>query len=108
LTGQSPLSISTSPLSIAPFDRREFEPSGKAERPNLPVLPHMNPVMHNCTTLLHTDAMGTANKAVRQSIEAEKRKQQEFFKLAEKFRNTADPKEAKRLGDKLGRMVFGG
>jgi len=40
-------------------------------------------------------------------IEAEKRKQQEFFKLAERFRSTADPKEAKRLGDQLGRMVFG-
>lgn len=40
-------------------------------------------------------------------IEAEKRKQQEFFELAERFRNTTDAKEATRLGDKLGRMVFG-
>lgn len=40
-------------------------------------------------------------------IEAEKRKQQEFFELAEQFRNAADPEEAKRLGDALGRMVFG-
>ena len=42
------------------------------------------------------------------SIEAEKRKQQEFFELAERFRTTSDPKEAKRLGDELVRMVFGG
>jgi hypothetical protein len=27
--------------------------------------------------------------------------------LAEHFRKATDPKEAKRLGDKLGRMVFG-
>jgi hypothetical protein len=90
--------------------------------------------------MVHTGAMSTANKTVRQSvslpakvatevrtlaktrklssnrmlveliengIEAEKRKQQEFFKLAEEFRNAEDPQEAKRLGDKLGRMVFG-
>jgi hypothetical protein len=44
---------------------------------------------------------------IENGIEAEKRKQQEFFELAEQFRNASDPKEAKRLGDKLGRMVFG-
>lgn len=45
---------------------------------------------------------------IENGIEAEKRKQQEFFELAEKFRETSDPEEAKKLGDKLGRMVFGG
>jgi hypothetical protein len=45
---------------------------------------------------------------IENGIEAEKRKQREFFELAELFRNTTDPDEAKRLGDKLGRMVFGG
>jgi hypothetical protein len=45
---------------------------------------------------------------IENGIEAEKRKQQEFFELAERFRNTTDPKEAQLLGDKLGRMVFGG
>jgi hypothetical protein len=40
-------------------------------------------------------------------IEAEKRKQQEFSALAERFRNATDPEEAKRLGDQLGRMVLG-
>lgn len=91
--------------------------------------------------MVHTGAMSTANKTVRQSvslpattaakvrslaktrklssnrmlveliengIEAEKRKQKEFFDLAERFRNSSDPEEAKRLGDELGRMVFGG
>ncbi len=44
---------------------------------------------------------------IENGIEAEKRKQQDFFELAERFRGATDPKEAKRLGDKLGRMIFG-
>jgi hypothetical protein len=45
---------------------------------------------------------------IEDGIEAQKRKQQEFFDLAERFRNATDPEEAKRLGDELGRMVFRG
>jgi hypothetical protein len=45
---------------------------------------------------------------IENGIEAEKRKQQEFFDLAERFRNESNPDAAKRLGDQLGRMVFGG
>jgi len=45
---------------------------------------------------------------IENGIETEKRKQQEFFDLAERFRNEKDPDAAKRLGDQLGRMVFGG
>jgi hypothetical protein len=44
---------------------------------------------------------------IENGIEAEKRKQQEFFSLAQQFRNADDPEDVKRLGDKLGRMVFG-
>jgi hypothetical protein len=44
---------------------------------------------------------------IENGIQAEKQKQQEFFDLAERFRNASDPKEAKRLGDQMGRMVFG-
>ncbi len=36
------------------------------------------------------------------------RKQQQFYELAERFRGATDPEEARRLGDELGRMVFGG
>ena len=93
------------------------------------------------TIVVHTGAMSSAKKAVRQSVslpanvaakvrslartrkvssnrvlvelienglDAEKRKQQEFFELAELFRNATDAREAKLLGDKLGRLVFGG
>ena len=40
-------------------------------------------------------------------IEARKQKEKAFFELAERFRNADDPKEAKQLGDQLGRLVFG-
>jgi hypothetical protein len=45
---------------------------------------------------------------IEEGMEAQKRKQQQFFDLAERFRSASDPEEAKRLGDELGRMVFGG
>jgi hypothetical protein len=50
----------------------------------------------------------TLVELIENGIEADKRKQQEFFELAERFRQADDPKEIKRLGDQLGRMVFGG
>jgi hypothetical protein len=45
---------------------------------------------------------------IENGIEAEKRKEQEFFDLAERFRNATDPQEVKRLGEQMGQMVFGG
>ena len=40
-------------------------------------------------------------------IDVEKQKQQEFFDLAESFRTATDREDVKRLGDQMGRMVFG-
>jgi len=40
-------------------------------------------------------------------IETSQQKEQAFYDLAERFRASDDPVEAKQLGDKLGRMVFG-
>ncbi len=45
---------------------------------------------------------------IENGIDADKRKQQQFFALSERFRNEQDPEAANRLGDELGRMVFGG
>ena len=44
---------------------------------------------------------------IENGIEADQRKQQEFFALDERFRNEKDAEAANRLGDELGRMVFG-
>jgi hypothetical protein len=43
---------------------------------------------------------------IENGIEAEKRRQKEFFDLAERFRSATEPEDVKRLGDQLGRMVF--
>jgi hypothetical protein len=45
---------------------------------------------------------------IESGMEAEKRKQQEFFDLAKRFRSATDPDEVRKLGDQMGRMVFGG
>jgi hypothetical protein len=44
---------------------------------------------------------------IENGMEAEKRKQREFFDLAERFRSATDPEDVKRLGEQMGRMVFG-
>jgi hypothetical protein len=44
---------------------------------------------------------------IENGMEAEKRRQQEFFDLAERFRRATDPEEVTRLGDQMGRIVFG-
>ncbi|MBN9664096.1 MAG: hypothetical protein J0H49_38210 [Acidobacteria bacterium] len=44
---------------------------------------------------------------IEDGLEVQKQKEREFFDLAERFRNATDPEEIKRLGDQLGRMVFG-
>ena len=72
--------------------------------------------MHKLRTIVvHTGDMKAPEKAVRESvslpigngIDAERKKQQEFFALADRFRNEEDPETASRLGDELGQMVFG-
>jgi hypothetical protein len=44
---------------------------------------------------------------IEDGIAAAKKREQEFFRLAEQFRSAQDPDEIKRLGDQMGRFVFG-
>ena len=62
--------------------------------------------------MVHTGGMSSAK--VRQSVTLPSRvatqvnsKQQEFLKLAEQFRNETEPQETERLGNDLGRIIFG-
>jgi hypothetical protein len=58
--------------------------------------------------------MAKRNKTAIQSanppsnIAAQNRKQREFFNLAERLRSATDTRQIKRLGDRMGRFVFGG
>ena len=42
-----------------------------------------------------------------QGIESQKKKEDAFFDLADRFRAATDPNEVEKLGDQLGKMVFG-
>lgn len=44
---------------------------------------------------------------IEQGIAAEKQKEKAFFQLAERFRASTDPDEVQKLGNELGRFVFG-
>ena len=44
---------------------------------------------------------------IEEGIEARKAKERVFFDMAERFRASQDPAETKRLGEELGRFVFG-
>ena len=44
---------------------------------------------------------------IEEGIQAQKEKEKAFFELANRFREANDPKEIERLGDQLGRFVFG-
>ena len=59
---------------------------------------------------MHTYVMRSAEKTPsrRQTEIGASKKQREFEKLFDRFRAATDSDEFKRLGDKLGRMIFGG
>jgi len=44
---------------------------------------------------------------IEEGIEARKAKEKAFFELAKRFRSSEDSAEVKRLGEELGRFVFG-
>jgi hypothetical protein len=44
---------------------------------------------------------------IEQGIEAARQKEKAFFQLAERFRAASEPEQVKRLGNELGRFVFG-
>jgi hypothetical protein len=50
---------------------------------------------------------GAAVELIEQGIESRKHREKAFFELAERFHAANDPEQVKRLGDALGRLVFG-
>ena len=54
-----------------------------------------------------TSASRMLVELVEEGIEVRKQKEEEFFNLAGRFRAATDPKDVERLGNEMGRMVFG-
>ena len=44
---------------------------------------------------------------IEEGIEARRQKEKAFFELAQRFRSSQDADEVQRLGEELGRFVFG-
>ena len=44
---------------------------------------------------------------VEEGLAAQKEKEKAFFALAERFRAADDPQEVRRLGNEMGRFIFG-
>ncbi|HTJ88050.1 MAG TPA: hypothetical protein VL349_12365 [Terriglobales bacterium] len=44
---------------------------------------------------------------IEEGISAAKEKEKQFFELAQRFRMAQEPEEISRLGDEMGRFVFG-
>ena len=44
---------------------------------------------------------------IEQGLEVRKEKEKAFFALAERFRAASDPEDVERLGNEMGRFIFG-
>jgi hypothetical protein len=82
--------------------------SAKAVRQSVSLPPATATKVRSMAKTRRVSANRMIVELIENGIEAEQRKQQEFFDLAERFRNATDAKDVKRLGDQLGRMVFDG
>jgi hypothetical protein len=51
--------------------------------------------------------MSSSGKAGKEGIETGGQTEKVFLELTERFRSATDPEEVERLGNEMGRMVFG-
>jgi predicted RNase H-like HicB family nuclease len=70
-------------------------------------LKNINEVVHMIVQEFIEDVKPLPEGPDEDMTEADKQKQREFFNLAERFRKATNPQDVKRLGDQLGRTVFG-
>jgi len=81
--------------------------TSKAVRQSVTLPPNVAAQVRNMARTRRLSANRMLVELIEGGIEAEKRRQREFFDLAERFRNATNPEDVKRLGDQMGRMVFG-
>jgi len=86
----------------------EMKMAEKAVRQSVSLPPRLAKQVRSMAKSRKLSANRILLELIENGLDAEKRKQQQFFALAERFRNEKDPVAANHLGDELGRMVFGG
>jgi hypothetical protein len=63
--------------------------------------------VQNMAKRQHLSASRMLVTLVDQGVQARKQQRKALFELIDRFRATDNPEEVARLGDQLGRMVFG-
>jgi hypothetical protein len=85
-----------------------METASRVVRQSVSLPAHVAAQVRNLAKARRLSANRMLLQLIESGMDAEKRKQQEFFDLAERFRKATDAEEVKRLGDQMGQMVFGG
>ena len=79
----------------------------KPVRQSLTLAPGVAKQVRSIAKKRSLSASRVLSELVEEGIEARKLKEKEFFELVERFRSATDPAESERLGNELGRAVFG-
>ena len=79
----------------------------KAVRQSVTLPPKVAKRVRNMAKSRRVSASRILVELVEQGIEAQEQREKAFFELTERFRTATNPEEVQRLGDELGRMVFG-
>ena len=79
----------------------------KPVRQSITLPPDLAKKVRTIANKKHLSANRVLVELVEEGLEARKRKEAEFYMLAKRFRSAKDPQEVERLGDELGKMVFG-
>ena len=76
-------------------------------RISIGLTPEMNAEISNRAKETGMSMNRTIQQLLRAGIDAEHQKKQRLEEMLHRYRECADPKEAERLGNELGAMIFG-
>jgi len=79
----------------------------KRVRRSITLTPEENRQIHAIAKHRQLSDSRVLQEFVQQGIESAKQKEQAFFALSKRLRSASDPDEIDRLGNQLGRSIFG-
>jgi len=83
------------------------EPLGERTRISIDLAPDLRTEVSARAKETGLSMNRTILQLLRVGLEAERQKKQRLEEMLRRYRECADPKEAERLGDELGAMIFG-